>query len=820
VTITGTPTLALNDGGTATYDAGKSTSTALAFDYTVGAADMSVPSLAATTIDLPTGASINDAAGNPIASLSLTGLTQAGPQIDTAMPTVTTLTESPATGILGVGASVTFALAISKPVTVLGTPMLVLNDGGMATYDATGSTSTLLLFDYSVAATDVNVSSLAATGLNLSAGLAPARIVDAAGNALNSSSIAGLTQTGPQIDTPATFNFTPPDPSADVEGQTLLSFTSTGSNSFTISLDVDPNSAILENDGIRLVLGPAQYVSGGQSLTFTDAIVTSFSLSSVGETPIDTVAFSYNSALQDVAPAPQAVAESPATGTLGIGALDTLSVTMNEAVVVTGVPTLALNDGGTATYDAAKSTAATLVFDYTVAATDMSVPSLAATAINLPTGATIVDAGGRTITNLSLASLPQAGPEINTAVTMLTESPSTGTLYVGGSDTLTLTMNGAVAVTGTPTLALNDGGTATYDAAESTATSLAFDYRVAATDTSVASLAATTINLPTSASIDDTAGNPIAALSLTGLTQVGPQISIASPTFNFTPTNPSDDVEGQTVLSFSSTGPHSFTIAFDVDANSTIFENDGMKGALGPAQYVNGSQTQTFTDAIITSVNISSVGEIPFDNVSFSFASESVSCYWRGTLIRADRGEVPVEELAIGDMVLTLGGELRPIKWIGRRVVSRVFADPLHVLPIRIRAEALDKNVPSRDLVLSPDHAILCDDVMIQAGALVNGGSIVRETNVPETFTYYHVELDDHSLILAENTPAETFVDNVDRMGFDNWAEHEALYPDSNMIAEMPYPRAKAYRQVPRSIRKRLTDRAAMLTSDTRDFAA
>lgn len=92
----------------------------------------------------------------------------------------------------------------------------------------------------------------------------------------------------------------------------------------------------------------------------------------------------------------------------------------------------------------------------------------------------------------------------------------------------------------------------------------------------------------------------------------------------------------------------------------------------------------------------------------------------------------------------------------------------------------------------------------------MNGTSIVRETDVPETFTYYHVELDDHSLILAENTPAETFVDNVDRLAFDNWDEYEALYPEGKPIVEMPYPRAKAHRQVPRSIRERLVERAAV----------
>jgi hypothetical protein len=132
-------------------------------------------------------------------------------------------------------------------------------------------------------------------------------------------------------------------------------------------------------------------------------------------------------------------------------------------------------------------------------------------------------------------------------------------------------------------------------------------------------------------------------------------------------------------------------------------------------------------------------------------------------------------------------------------------------MPIRIRANALGKNVPSRDFLLSPDHAILVGDVLIQAGALVNGISIVRETNVLGTLTYYHVELDDHSLILAENTPAETFIDNVDRLSFDNWREHEALYPEGKPIIKLPYPRAKAHRQVPRSVREHLAKRGARL---------
>jgi hypothetical protein len=204
------------------------------------------------------------------------------------------------------------------------------------------------------------------------------------------------------------------------------------------------------------------------------------------------------------------------------------------------------------------------------------------------------------------------------------------------------------------------------------------------------------------------------------------------------------------------------------------------------------------------------------ENFQFSdgtFTAAELSCFYPGTLISAPDGDIPVETLKRGDLVATSDGRQLPVRWLGRQTVSRKFADPLRILPIRIKAGALGAGVPSRDLLLSPDHAVLIEHILIQAGALVNGTSIVRETDVPETYTYYHVELDDHSLILAENTAAETFIDNVDRLAFDNWTEHEALYPEGKPIVEMPYPRAKSHRQVPRAILERLVGRHAGLSS-------
>jgi hypothetical protein len=194
VVVAGAPTLTLNDGGTATYDAAKSTSTSLAFDYTV-AAGQNTAALQASAVNLA-GGSILDLAGNA-ATLSLTGLAQKGPQIDTTPPSFTAVTETPATGDLDLGKTATLALAVSEAVAVTGAPTLILNDGGTATYDAAKSSAKSLVFDYTVGPGQ-NTPALAAASVSLNGGT----ILDLAGNAATLS-LTGLTQKGPQIDTTA-----------------------------------------------------------------------------------------------------------------------------------------------------------------------------------------------------------------------------------------------------------------------------------------------------------------------------------------------------------------------------------------------------------------------------------------------------------------------------------------------------------------------------------------------------------------------------------------------------------------------------------------
>lgn len=186
-------------------------------------------------------------------------------------------------------------------------------------------------------------------------------------------------------------------------------------------------------------------------------------------------------------------------------------------------------------------------------------------------------------------------------------------------------------------------------------------------------------------------------------------------------------------------------------------------------------------------------------------------CFYPGTLIATPAGAHPVEALRAGDLVLTADGRQVAVRWMARQAVAIRFADPLKALPIRIRAGALGEGLPARDLLVSPRHALLVKGVLVQAGALVNGTTIARETDVPDVFTYWHVETADHSLILAEGVAAETFVDNVDRERFDNWDEYLALVGQAEPVTEMDLPRAKSHRQVPAAVRARVEARADVL---------
>ena len=528
----GTPTLTLNDGGIATYAGGSGTN-ALTFSYTVGAGQ-NTSALTATAVNL-NSATVTDGAGNA-ANLSLSGLTQSGPQIGTTAPTISSLTESPASGDLNAGNTVTLTLNLTEAVTIVGgTPTLTLNDGGTATY-ASGSGTNALTFSYTVGAGQ-NTSALTATAVNLNS----ATIADGAGNAANLS-LTGLTQSGPQIDTttPTISSLTESPASGDLNAGNTITLTLNLSEAVTVA---GGTPTLTLNDG-----GTATYAngSGTNALTFSYTVgagqntsaLTATALSLNSATVTDGAGNAANLSLSGLTqsgpqidtttPSVMALAESPVSGDLNAGKVVTVTLDMSEVVTVNttgGTPTLTLNDGGTATYVSGSGTNA-LTFSYTVLA-GQNTPDLMETAVNL-NGATIQDSAGNAA-NLSLVGLPQGSPQIDTTaptISSIAELPASGDLNAGNTVTLTLNLSEAVTVAGgTPTLTLNDGGIATYAGGSGT-NALTFSYTVGAGQNTSA-LTATAVNL-NSATVTDGAGNA-ANLSLSGLTQSGPQIDTTTP---------------------------------------------------------------------------------------------------------------------------------------------------------------------------------------------------------------------------------------------------------------------------------------------------
>jgi len=190
-------------------------------------------------------------------------------------------------------------------------------------------------------------------------------------------------------------------------------------------------------------------------------------------------------------------------------------------------------------------------------------------------------------------------------------------------------------------------------------------------------------------------------------------------------------------------------------------------------------------------------------------------CFLAGTLIATPEGPRAVETLVPGDLVRLADGRAVPVRWLGVQTIMKAFTEPLRSFPIRIAADALGEGLPVHDLFVSPDHAFFLDGALVQAGALVNGATVRRVAEVPETFRYFHIELDEHALLLAEGVPAESFLDTVTRNRFDNAADYEARFGSATArIPEMAVPRVKSARQLPQATRQRLAERASALGLD------
>ena len=189
-----------------------------------------------------------------------------------------------------------------------------------------------------------------------------------------------------------------------------------------------------------------------------------------------------------------------------------------------------------------------------------------------------------------------------------------------------------------------------------------------------------------------------------------------------------------------------------------------------------------------------------------------VACFAAGTRILTDAGEVAVENLTDGARIVTHGGGLAPLRWLGhRRIECRNHPRPHAVQPVRVQRDAFAPGAPLRDLLLSPDHAVFLDGVLIPIHRLVNGTTIQREA--VDVITYWHVELPEHAVIFADGLAAESYLDTGNRAAFANGGTVAMAQ------ADFAWGRWEARGCAPvvlggpalHTIRRRLLDRAAAL---------
>ena len=220
-------------------------------------------------------------------------------------------------------------------------------------------------------------------------------------------------------------------------------------------------------------------------------------------------------------------------------------------------------------------------------------------------------------------------------------------------------------------------------------------------------------------------------------------------------------VTGYTIAAGATTGQQTLTIN-DTSGTSTF--------TLSGTSFTAGSYTSTTNGPLILDRDANGGTNIE-------------ACFLTGVLIATPDGEVPVQNLVAGDLVLVReNGELvsRRAAWIGSRTVRLGRNAPSDAYPVRIRAGAFRDNVPHRDLLVTSEHCIHVQGRLIPVRMLVNGGSIVIDTGI-KTFTYHHIELDRHGILIADGLEVESYLDTGNRSSFSGAVQ--ALQPMLTMNA-------------------------------------
>lgn len=206
-------------------------------------------------------------------------------------------------------------------------------------------------------------------------------------------------------------------------------------------------------------------------------------------------------------------------------------------------------------------------------------------------------------------------------------------------------------------------------------------------------------------------------------------------------------------------------------------------------ELANGDQQVYFipTDGTIPQDNV--VDELDKDGDQIADVNDLdpiVPCFVSGNLIMTAKGEVPVDDLEVGDRIITRDHGIQPIRWIGKRTLPQAAMTVMRSLrPICIRRGSLGPDTPDRDLWLSPNHRLLMSGPAVRllfetpealvAAKFLTGWPGVS-VGAPQRTTYYHLLFDQHELIISNGQWTESFHPASEGMRAFDHAQRDEVY--------------------------------------------
>ena len=456
--------------------------------------------------------------------------------------------------------------------------------------------------------------------------------------------------------------------------------------------------------------------------------------------------------------------------------------------------------------------------------------SLATTggAINLSAGGLAVQAGGgytETGGTLAASTLSNHGATVLTgAVSVAGSLDNAGTLTESG----TLTAQSGIDNTGTMTLAgtvldasdlANTGqatlsGTATIGGTLSNAGTAIVTGAVNLLGEAIAGTGAILVNggrLGTAATPISVIGSQSFTLENNGFLFLRDGLGTSSVTFG----SGANTVSVQNNISIVTMPIRNFGAGDRIEVEANGITGDAVI-ANNNNSYTIALESGAFYDPVVLT-NVTLAPGIKASQIALSVsggeATVFIACFLSGTRIATAAGEVVVEDIAVGDQVVAVENDrrtLRPVRWHGSRTVCPARMSPedaRDAAPVRIRADAFAPGIPSRDLLITPEHCVLVDGRLVPARMLVNGSSIVRETS-RRSFTVHHIECDRHAILLSEGLTTESYLDTGNRHGFGTAADDATADPSAWANAAAPLDTARSFVE---PIWRRLATRAAAI---------